>query len=223
MKTQNQINVKPSQHRYIFYEQLTFSAIECLLRHVFPLEISKTQSSNTMIRFRTLSVTLLASLLISASFGAIYIKIAGIEGDSKSAKHKGWIDVLSISGLSIPQDKASGLPTGKRQHKPLTITKRIDKATPLLAKAGGTSGNPSFPTRIAVEQNGVSYDLTGVKVTSSKKVADNEVLTLSYQSISKSTGSTRGIDYNSSRSNKTGRSARAAPKPPANHNTTRSK
>jgi hypothetical protein len=64
MKTQNQINVKPSQHRYIFYEQLTFSAIECLLRHVFPLEISKTQSSNTMIRFRTLSVTLPASLLI---------------------------------------------------------------------------------------------------------------------------------------------------------------
>ena len=176
-----------------------------------------------MIRLRTLSVTLLASLFISASFGATYIKIAGIEGDTKDAKHKGWIDVLSISGLSIPQDKASGLPTGKRQHKPITITKRIDKATPLLAKAGGTSGNPNFPTRIAVKQNGVSYDLTGVKVTSSKKAGNNEVLTLSYQSISKSTVGTRATDYNSSRSNKADISRIAVPKPPANHNTTRSK
>ena len=29
-------------------------------------------------------------------------------------------------------DAASGLPTGKRQHKPLTITKEIDMASPLL-------------------------------------------------------------------------------------------
>ena len=31
-----------------------------------------------------------------------------------------------------PRDVASGLPTGKRQHKPLTITKELDKSTPLL-------------------------------------------------------------------------------------------
>ncbi len=31
-----------------------------------------------------------------------------------------------------PRDAASGLPTGKRQHKPLVITKAIDKSTPLL-------------------------------------------------------------------------------------------
>ncbi|MEO5781739.1 MAG: type VI secretion system tube protein TssD [Ginsengibacter sp.] len=34
-----------------------------------------------------------------------------------------------------PRDAASGLPSGKRQHKPLTITKEIDKSTPLLLKA----------------------------------------------------------------------------------------
>jgi type VI protein secretion system component Hcp len=32
----------------------------------------------------------------------------------------------------LARDPASGLPTGKRQHKPLFITKQIDKATPLL-------------------------------------------------------------------------------------------
>jgi type VI secretion system secreted protein Hcp len=31
-----------------------------------------------------------------------------------------------------PRDAASGLPTGKRQHQPLTITKEIDKSSPLL-------------------------------------------------------------------------------------------
>jgi type VI secretion system secreted protein Hcp len=31
-----------------------------------------------------------------------------------------------------PRDAASGLPTGKRQHKPMVITKAVDKATPLL-------------------------------------------------------------------------------------------
>ena len=37
-----------------------------------------------------------------------------------------------------PRDAASGLPTGKRQHKPFVITKELDKSSPVLAK--GTSG-----------------------------------------------------------------------------------
>ena len=45
-------------------------------------------------------------------------------------------DKMEIYGFShevlSPRDAASGLPTGKRQHKPLTITKPIDQATPLL-------------------------------------------------------------------------------------------
>lgn len=35
-------------------------------------------------------------------------------------------DVLS------PRDIASGLPTGKRQHRPIRVTKEIDKSSPLL-------------------------------------------------------------------------------------------
>jgi type VI secretion system secreted protein Hcp len=33
-----------------------------------------------------------------------------------------------------PRDPASGLPTGKRMHKPFTVTAEVDKATPLLYK-----------------------------------------------------------------------------------------
>ena len=35
-----------------------------------------------------------------------------------------------------PRDPASGLPTGKRMHKPFVITKELDKATPLLYSQG---------------------------------------------------------------------------------------
>jgi len=39
-----------------------------------------------------------------------------------------------------PRDPASGLPTGKRQHKPFVITKELDKSSPILAKGGSGMG-----------------------------------------------------------------------------------
>jgi hypothetical protein len=50
----------------------------------------------------------------------------------------GYIAGLALGGLLpgleivSPRDSASGLPTGKRQHKPLTITKELDRSSPLL-------------------------------------------------------------------------------------------
>jgi hypothetical protein len=37
-----------------------------------------------------------------------------------------------------PRDAASGLPTGKRQHKPFVITKELDKSSPMLARESPT-------------------------------------------------------------------------------------
>lgn len=54
-----------------------------------------------------------------------------ISGDS--SRQNGAIEVLGFSHSVVsPRDAASGLPTGKRQHKPITITKPVDKATPKL-------------------------------------------------------------------------------------------
>jgi len=39
-----------------------------------------------------------------------------------------------------PRDAASGLPTGKRMHKPFVITKELDKSSPVLAKGGSGLG-----------------------------------------------------------------------------------
>lgn len=210
-------------HRYLYQRQVAFAVSERLSYEAQPHRESTTEPSITMIKPKALYISFLASIFISTSFGASFIKFDGVDGEAKDSNHRGWIDVFSISGIVLNGEKSSGLPTGKRQHKPITITKRIDKATPMLAQATWTSGNPTFPNRITVKQGGVSYDLSGVKVTSSKKVGDKEVLTLSYRSISKSIGSTRATDYNSSRSNKADSARRASPKPPANHNTTRSK
>jgi type VI secretion system secreted protein Hcp len=44
--------------------------------------------------------------------------------------------VLDLShSIVSPRDAASGLPTGKRQHKPFVITKNVDKSSPILFKA----------------------------------------------------------------------------------------
>ena len=59
-----------------------------------------------------------------------------IQGSVTQAGRENSIEVHAWSHEVIsPRDAASGLPTGKRQHKPLTITKTIDKSTPKLMNA----------------------------------------------------------------------------------------
>ena len=82
----------------------------------------------------------LATGSVHAALNA-YLKIkAGrqgqIEGSVTQPGREGSMLVLaSAHEIVSPRDPASGLPTGKRQHKPFTITKPIDKATPLLLQA----------------------------------------------------------------------------------------
>ncbi|MBW2526967.1 MAG: Hcp family type VI secretion system effector [Deltaproteobacteria bacterium] len=67
-----------------------------------------------------------------------YLKLKGeTQGDiNGSVTQAGREDSIMVIGTShevvSPRDAASGLPTGKRQHKPFVITKEVDKATPLL-------------------------------------------------------------------------------------------
>jgi len=67
-----------------------------------------------------------------------YLKLKGQKsGEVKgSVTQKGRADSMMVIAyeheIVTPRDVASGLPTGKRQHKPLMILKEIDKASPLL-------------------------------------------------------------------------------------------
>lgn len=61
-----------------------------------------------------------------------------VSGDGTSVAATAGAEV-SAQGVVSPRDAASGLPTGKRQHAPVTITKELDKSTPLLSRtASGT-------------------------------------------------------------------------------------
>ena len=70
-----------------------------------------------------------------------YLKLKGqkqgeIKGSVTQKGRENKIMVIATSHEIIsPRDAASGLPTGKRMHKPFVVTKEIDKASPLLYNA----------------------------------------------------------------------------------------
>lgn len=67
-----------------------------------------------------------------------YLRLTGkAQGEIKgSVTQSGREDSIMVIAFNhevvAPRDPASGLPTGKRQHKPITVTKEIDKSSPLL-------------------------------------------------------------------------------------------
>lgn len=59
-----------------------------------------------------------------------------IEGGCTISGHEGTILVQGVDHtIEIPKSIQTGLPTGRRIHGPLTITKEIDKASPKLFQA----------------------------------------------------------------------------------------
>lgn len=70
-----------------------------------------------------------------------YLRLKGqkqgdIKGSVTQKGREGKIMVIASNhSIVSPRDAASGLPTGKRMHKPFVITKEVDKSTPLLYNA----------------------------------------------------------------------------------------
>jgi type VI secretion system secreted protein Hcp len=96
---------------------------------------------------------------------------------------------MILIGLShaivSPRDAASGLPTGKRQHKPLVITKQIDKATPLLLNALVTNENLTQVV-ITLRQGGQAVStikLTNASIAERQQHGLTESISFTYQKI----------------------------------------
>ena len=81
---------------------------------------------------RVLAALALVALSSSSAFAALnaYLNLKG----QKAGELKGGITLVSITEAAAPRDAASGLPTGKRQHKPLVLTAEIDRASPLAPR-----------------------------------------------------------------------------------------
>jgi type VI secretion system secreted protein Hcp len=70
-----------------------------------------------------------------------YLKLTGtkqgtIKGSGAKGKRSDAIEISEFSfGIEAPRDPQSGLPTGKRQHKPIVVVREVDEASPLLFQA----------------------------------------------------------------------------------------
>ena len=92
-----------------------------------------------------------AGLLLSsgafAQNSTMFVKIKAakqgeINGDVFERGKEGMIKVVAYSHEIVsPRDVASGMATGKRQHKPFVITKELDKASPKLFTVLTTNEN----------------------------------------------------------------------------------
>jgi type VI secretion system secreted protein Hcp len=82
----------------------------------------------------------MAPLEAEAALNA-YLKLKGqkqgeIKGSVTQKGRENSIMVIAVSHeILSPRDAASGLPTGKRMHKPMVITKELDRSSPLLHSA----------------------------------------------------------------------------------------
>jgi type VI secretion system secreted protein Hcp len=129
----------------------------------------------------------------------MFLKLAGIEGESTDAKHKGEIDVLSWSwGLSQPEAPSGGAGggsgAGRVKIENLSVQKLVDLASPLLLLAGAQGSHISDGTLTTRKagKNGADFllfKMTDVVVTSvqvaASKVGDNpgETVTLGFRKV----------------------------------------
>ena len=120
--------------------------------------------------------------IVGQKSGAIVGKSGAIAGDGPNGK----IMVIAVSHEIVsPRDAASGLPTGKRQHKPFTIRKELDKSTPLLYSALVTNENLSSAT-FTYQRNGAPFmtvKLTNANISDIAQSGGSESVSFTYQKI----------------------------------------
>jgi type VI secretion system secreted protein Hcp len=99
------------------------------------------------IRALGILALLTGALSTHAAFDA-FLKIEGVPGESADSHHAGWIQVDALHfGATAPSASAS------TQLAPLTLSKRIDKSSPLLAKACAT-GQPISRVKFELVRTG---------------------------------------------------------------------
>lgn len=147
-----------------------------------------------------LSAVFLASCALAATmFAPAYMKLGDIKGESTDSKHKDWIIIESMSSpisaaelrdsankQVAPRDAASGMATGKRQHKPFVVTKLVDKASPKLAEY---SAKGTVLPNVEISDGERIYKLKDVIVSSVSPASSGsgnapmETLSLNYSKI----------------------------------------
>jgi len=119
-----------------------------------------------------------------------------VTGQKQGAFSQTPIAVTAVSHEIVsPRDPASGLPTGKRQHKPITITKEVDASSPLFLNA--LVENENLPTVVITLTSGGSTEtitLTNASISQYDLHGSNETWQFTYQKIEWTVGNTVAQD-----------------------------
>jgi type VI secretion system secreted protein Hcp len=132
--------------------------------------------------------------------GTTFLKIDGIEGESTQKDHKGeiQIDGFSVSAQGAPTSigsQSSGAGAGKVSIQSFTITKTLDKSSPLLFQAAATGkhfkdATLSFTRKAGgKEQTYLKFDFQNVLISSVQDGASGggqptEQVTFAFQKVS---------------------------------------
>jgi len=108
---------------------------------------------------------LLASLPLFAAYDA-FLKIDTIPGESTAPGHQGWLDIESFSwgATSTAAARTAG---SKCSFHSLNFTKKLDKASPMMAQAAMTG---MLLPAVTVEVNGERHMLQNVQIRSVQNV-----------------------------------------------------
>src|SRR5512141_658732 len=141
------------------------------------------------------------------ALGAYLTLVAERQGPVRgSVTQKGRENKSLVVGVSheivCPRDPTNGRPTGKRMHKPFTVTKPLDRASPLLYAILTTNENipearsdfwTSTPTGqekqhytvrlVNANISGIAFKLPNVKNPRLAKLTEYEDVSFTYQKI----------------------------------------
>ncbi len=131
--------------------------------------------------------------------GSTFLKIDGIEGESTAKDHKGEIAIggfaLSAQGSQSIGSQSSGAGAGKVSIQSFTITKTLDKSSPLLFQAAATGkhfkdATLSFTRKAGGrEQTYLKFDFQNVLISSVQDGSSGggqptEQVTFAFQKVS---------------------------------------
>ncbi len=97
---------------------------------------------STVRKFLLVSMAISGAILAATSAVAAsdyFLKIEGVDGESTARSSAETIEVSSFSwgasqaSVMSPRDAASGMATGKRQHKPMTVTAEVSPNSRMAA------------------------------------------------------------------------------------------
>lgn len=117
------------------------------------------------------------------------IATGGTPGTTEIGAAAGDLDGDGLAEVAGPRDAASGLPTGKRQHKPMTFSKPLETGSvTLVGRFGGCAVGTRYPGLELGGRGGPTYRLQdavviGCAVTSSSGARPAETVSLNYAKV----------------------------------------